>query len=307
MNTCCPLCGAEDNTIIYKQIPQYTSADIVKCENCGHFYTFLNKAIETNQLYNDDVYKVVENRNSVFDIILNREYGKVIMEITSLKPKKGYLLDFGSGKGKFGSLAKENGWQVGCVETSLERARYAKETYGLNVNTEFYSTGNLFNIHFDVLTVFHVLEHLPHPKSLLKELIHHNLKEDALIVIEVPNFKSLQSYIAKDKWMHLDIPRHLSHFTPECLDQFCRGLGFFPVRKSFFSLHLGVLGMTDSLLKRLGYQRNIIYELKNKKTISLIASILLVLPIALLLEYISSVVGKGGIVRKYFVVKKNYK
>ena len=153
-----------------------------------------------------------------------------------------------------------------------------------------------------MLTLFHVLEHLPQPEPLLKELIKHNLKKDALIVIEVPNFKSLQSSIAKDKWMHLDVPRHLSHFTSERLDRFCHEIGLSQIKKSFFSLHLGVLGMTDSLLKRFGYKKNIIYELKNKKRFSLIACILLLLPIAILLEYISSLVGKGGIIRKYYVI-----
>ena len=70
MNICCPLCNAEDKTTVYKQIPQCTSADIVKCSNCGHFYTFLHKEIETDKLYNDEVYKVVENRGSAFDKIL---------------------------------------------------------------------------------------------------------------------------------------------------------------------------------------------------------------------------------------------
>jgi hypothetical protein len=60
--------------------------------------------------------------------------------------------------------------------------------------------------------------------------------------------------------------------------------------------------MTDSLLKRFGYKKNIIYELKNKKRFSLIACILLLLPIAISLEYISSLVGKGGIIRKYYVI-----
>ncbi|HEU5164337.1 MAG TPA: class I SAM-dependent methyltransferase [Chitinophagaceae bacterium] len=306
MNICCPLCGAEEHIVVYKKVSHITSADIVKCDKCGHYYSFFKKDIEADKLYNDEVYKIVENRNSVFDKILTKEYGKVIRKIISFKPQKGYLMDFGSGKGKFGSLAKENGWLVKCVETSLERAAYAKEVYGLDVNTEFYSTGNIFNTHFDVLTLLHVLEHLPRPKPLLKELITQNLKRDALIIIEVPNFSSLQSSIAKDKWMHLDVPRHLSHFTSESLDKICNEIGLFQVKKSFFSIHLGVLGMTDSLLKRLGYKKNIIYELKNKKSISLRISILLILPIAILLEYISSIVGKGGIIRKYFVFKNVY-
>ena len=305
MNICCPLCYSEDKIIIYKNVSRDTSADIVKCNKCKHYYSFFDKAIEADKLYNDEVYKIVENRNSLFDKILTKEYGKVIRKIASLKFKKGYLIDFGSGKGKFGSIAKENGWHVKCVETSLERASYAKEFYGLDVSTKIYSTGNIFNEHFDVLTMFHVLEHLPHPQLLLKELIQQNLKKDALIVIEVPNFNSLQSFIAKDRWMHLDVPRHLNHFTPERLDKFCHEMELSQVKQNFFSLHLGVLGMTDSILKRFGYKKNIIYELKNKKRLSLIACILLILPVSILLEYISSLVSRGGIIRKYFIINNS--
>jgi SAM-dependent methyltransferase len=259
----------------------------------------LRKEINMDNLYADEVYKVVENRDSVFDKILNREYRGVIHKLNALRGRKGSLLDFGSGKGKFGTLAKGDGWEVKCVETSPERAAYSRSAYGLEVYTGFYTSGNIFNTHFDALTLFHVLEHLPDPKPLLEELIRSNLKEDALVVIEVPNIGSWQSRIAGNKWIHLDVPRHINHFTPRRLEEFLREIGLRPVKRSFFSFHLGVLGMVDSLLKCFGYKKNIIYELKNKKSRSLLVKIAVLLPFAIITERIASLIGKGGIIRIY--------
>lgn len=300
MNPGCPLCNTENNTIVYDQL-QSSGTLIVKCDHCTHVYTLQNHPARIEELYATDVYKVVENRHSFFDKILSWEYGRVVKNINRLKPLKGFLLDFGCGKGKFGSLAKKTGWQVKCVETSTERALYAKDIYGLEVDTRFYSSGKIFNNDFDVLTLFHVVEHLPAPKSSLKELIKHNIKKDALIVIEVPNINSWQSAIAGNKWMHLDVPRHFHHFTSSNLEKVAAELKLRPIKSSSFSFHLGVLGMVDSFLKLSGYKKNIISELKNKKNIYVMAAISILLPFAFLLEAFASVIGRGGILRKYFI------
>ena len=298
--TGCPLCNTETKTIVYDQL-QLAGAFIVKCDQCTHIYTLQNNQIETDELYSTEVYKIVENRHSLFDKILNWEYGKVVKTINRLKPQKGFLLDFGCGKGKFGSIAKSKGWQVKCIETALERALYAKNIYGLDVDTRPYLTGKLFTNDFDVLTLFHVLEHLPAPKTSLTELIKHNLKKDALVVIEVPNINSWQSAIAGKNWMHLDVSHHFHHFTTLNLERFASELQLQTIKTSSFSMHLGVLGMIDSFLKLAGYKKNIIYELKNKKNIYSMIVISLLLPFAFLLEVLAAAAGRGGILRKYFI------
>jgi 2-polyprenyl-3-methyl-5-hydroxy-6-metoxy-1,4-benzoquinol methylase len=297
MTSCCPLCGEKAYTIVYKTLSQYPDATIVRCSNCLHVYTLLHHEPDNEKLYKEDVYKVVENRNSLFDRILNWEYTRVLKKIQSIKESKGTLLDFGCGKGKFGSIAKNNGWQVKCVETAIERADYARNIYGLEVNANFYSTGKIFDTGFDVLTLFHVMEHLSNPKILLNELIKHNLAKDGLVVIEVPNFRSLQSLIAGRRWMHLDVPRHINHFTPGILEEIGRAANLKSIKTSFFSFHLGVLGMTDSFLKLFGYRKNIIYDLKNKKRIALM--------IAISMESFAAAAGRGGIIRKYFIRNSN--
>lgn len=302
MTSCCPLCSEKGYTVVYKTLRQYPGAIIVKCSNCFHVYTFLNHEPDPDKLYKTDAYTITANQNSLFDWILNWEYKRVLKKIRSFKRPLGSLLDFGCGKGKFGSVAKRKGWNVKAVETAIERADYAKNIYQLEVNTNYYKTGRIFNSEFDVLTLFHVLEHLPDPGILLRELIKYNLAKDGLVVIEVPNFQSLQARIGGSNWMHLDAYRHISHFTPGKLEELGRELNLKTVSKSFFSFHLGVLGMTDSFLKLFGYRKNIIYELKNKKKFGLLFCMLLVMPFSLIFETLASATGHSGIIRKYFIL-----
>ena len=302
MNLTCPVCKSPRYAYYYKDLIPDTS--IVKCLDCSHIFTFSTRNVDTDELYTDEVYKVVENRDSIYDKILNREYNKVLHKIDGYKPGKGYLLDFGCGKGKFGWLAKNDQWKVKCVETSPARAAYARQVYNLDVNTGFFESGRIFDNMFDVITLFHVLEHLPQPQQLLKELVSANLNKDGLLIIEVPNINSFQSALAKEKWMHLDVPRHINHFSYIKLKELTEQTGLTVIRSSYFSIHLGVLGMLDSLLKRLGYRKDIIYELKNRKSKKLILQILLILPFAIFLEGVSALLGKGGVIRMYLAYRE---
>jgi 2-polyprenyl-3-methyl-5-hydroxy-6-metoxy-1,4-benzoquinol methylase len=298
--TACPICKTVHATVIYDQLAA-GAVHIVQCDHCSHIYTLQKEPCNQDELYADEVYEVVENRHSVFDKILNWEYGRVIKKIDGLKKEKGSLLDFGSGKGKFANLAQVQGWSVRCIETAPARADYAREVYGLDVDTQSYSGGKLFTREFDVLTFFHVVEHLSDPQDLLNELIKHNLAKGGLVVIEVPNIKSWQASLAGRRWMHLDIQRHISHFSSEQLEKIALKSGLVCKKTSYFSFHLGVLGMTDTVLKLLGYRRNIIYDLKNKRSIGLKMAIFFLLPFTTIFEFSSSMISRGGVIRKYFI------
>jgi 2-polyprenyl-3-methyl-5-hydroxy-6-metoxy-1,4-benzoquinol methylase len=300
MNAGCPLCNTATNTIVYDRL-QLPGALVVKCDHCTHIYTLQKNLASTEKLYSTEAYTLVENRRTLFDKILTWEYQRVVNRVTRLKPSKGFLLDFGCGKGKLASIAQKKGWQVKCVETATERALYAKNIYGLEVDTRYYSGGKIFNNDFDVVTLFHVVEHLPEPKALLSEIITHNLKAGALVVIEVPNIKSWQSSIAGNKWVHLDIARHFHHFSAANLEKLTSTLKLRLIKSHSFSFHLGVLGMVDAFLKRSGYKGNIIYELKNRKNRYILFYAGLLLPLAFLLEVFASAIGRGGVLRKYFI------
>ena len=138
MNLSCPLCGSGQYDIVYEKLAYFPDADIVKCRQCGHLYTLIIKEVDTRDLYSDAVYKVVENRDSIYDRILNREYRGVIRQINSFNREKGKLLDFGSGKGKFGMLPKKTAGKSGV--SKLLRKELLMRKKSMDWRSVLYST-----------------------------------------------------------------------------------------------------------------------------------------------------------------------
>ena len=100
--------------------------------------------------------------------------------------------------------------------------------------------------------------------------------------------------------MHWDIPKHLSHWTEPVLIKQLKALGLTKVGTRNFSIHLGVLGMIQALLSKIGYQENLVLRLKNKKSLGLILLIGAFLPLAWVLEVLSTSKSKSGICGVYF-------
>ncbi|WP_291787507.1 class I SAM-dependent methyltransferase [Cecembia sp.] len=291
----CPVCGTG--------IKEETSnLSLVLCGNCGVSWTLINSEIDAEALYEDEVYAVVDNRKSIFERIIFGEANNVVQTVNKLIQwdLKLHCLDFGSGKGQFLHQAQEAGWKVLGIETAKERAGFAREKYGVEVIGDQYKSGIVGEGNFDVISLFHVLEHLPQPLSLLQELVQKNLRAGGILVIEVPNLDSWQHAIAGGKWLHLDIPKHLSHWNEKLLVEKVETLGFQKVKSQYFSLHLGVLGSLSALLGKLGYRGNIIYDLKNRKSIPLLLGVAIVLPISLFMEIFALPFRKTGILRLYF-------
>ena len=298
MNTSCPICKSQDSKEYFKVRSEGQDYFVQTCSKCQHRYTWFDFDLGKDSLYTDEVYQIVDNRNSVYSKIMDYEYGKVLDQLNKHFVKGSTLLDFGAGKGVFLNLAQNSDFNVTGVETAEERADFAEKKYGLNIIRTMYQGGKIGSGNYDVITLFHVLEHLPQPQTVLKNMITANLKTDGILIIEVPNLSSLQSRIANNRWMHLDIPRHLSHFSKNRLEDFCDELNLEILKTQYFSLHLGVLGMCHSILSLFGYQGKIIADLKqyNKR---LILALALVLPVAFISELIASAFKSGGILRVY--------
>jgi SAM-dependent methyltransferase len=289
----CPVCFSAP-------FATFASLSKVECGCCGVSWTYLPEAIDAGELYRDEVYAVVDNRHSVFEKIIFNESKKVLQKASIIHTKARLLLDFGSGKGQFLAMAKMLNWKGFGIETEKARADFAKEHYGVRVTCEFYNEGLIGEEPVDLIALNHVFEHLPKPIVLLKELVESNLNPQGLIYIEVPRANSWQASIAGNGWMHWDIPKHLTHWTEEVLIQQVRKLGFEVVEKKRYSIHLGVLGMLQALLSKIGFRENLILRLKRKKTLGLILLIGLSLPFAWMMESLSVVFGKSGIIGLYF-------
>jgi len=133
--------------------------------------------------------------------------GKVSL-ITSEQPQKGKLLDIGSGTGDFLVEAKNQGWDILGFEPN-------KDAKNLAVNKGVTFTEDIFSLSensFDVVTMWHVLEHVPNLEEYIANL-KRIIKPTGTVIIAVPNYKSYDAKYYNRFWAAYDVPRHLWHFS----------------------------------------------------------------------------------------------
>jgi 2-polyprenyl-3-methyl-5-hydroxy-6-metoxy-1,4-benzoquinol methylase len=128
--------------------------------------------------------------------------------INSLQPNKGRILDIGAGTGDFLSVAKNDGWQTIGVEPS-DRAKAIAKSKGVSFVEE---TTELEDHSFDLISMWHVLEHVPDLDKQIKEL-KRLLKPTGTLIIAVPNFKSFDAEHYGKFWAAFDVPIHFWHFS----------------------------------------------------------------------------------------------
>lgn len=169
-------------------------------ENLGKYYE------------SEDYISHTDNKRSLFEklyhFIKSIALKNKLNLINSLQPNKGKILDIGAGTGEFLSVAKNDGWQTIGVEPS-ERAKSIAKSKGVSFVEE---TSELENHSFDVISMWHVLEHVPDLDKQIKEL-KRLLKPTGTLIIAVPNFKSFDAEHYGKFWAAFDVPIHFWHFS----------------------------------------------------------------------------------------------
>ena len=149
----------------------------------------------------------------VRDISLKRK----LKLINSFSSKEKNLLDIGCGTGDFLQIAKHDGWNVYGIEPN-EKAR---NTSNIKTNNSVFEADHLLKLtpeSFDVITLWHVLEHLPKLEehiSILKLL----LRPNGVLILAVPNYNSYDAKYYKEFWAAYDVPRHLWHFSQTAISK----------------------------------------------------------------------------------------
>jgi SAM-dependent methyltransferase len=129
----------------------------------------------------------------------------------------GRLLEIGPGSGGFLRVAKEAGFHVEAVEMDQYCCDFLRETLGIaTVHTQNIISSLATLPSYDVIVLWHVIEHLPSPKSVFEHLVKH-LNPDGVLVLTAPNPKSLHFRFFGRYWVHLDAPRHLVLIPPSWL------------------------------------------------------------------------------------------
>ena len=159
-----------------------------------------------------------DSKKSLFDKVyqfVKKQYlQKKLTLINSFKTEQKTILDVGAGTGDFLNICKNNNWEVFGTEPNSSARNLAKEKgVALEKDLSFYQ-----NKKFDVITLWHVLEHVRDLSNFIKQL-KQLLKPNGRLVIAVPNFKSYDAKHYKQFWAAFDVPRHLFHFSQEAIQK----------------------------------------------------------------------------------------
>jgi 2-polyprenyl-3-methyl-5-hydroxy-6-metoxy-1,4-benzoquinol methylase len=140
----------------------------------------------------------------------------------------GSIFDIGCGSGFFLEFMRRRGWSISGIEPSSEHVTYATRHLGLqSVYQGMWPLNHEKNGELDVVSLFHVIEHLPSPIQALsaaKEILH----PEGIVVLETPNVESWPAKFFGRRWVTLDAPRHLNLFSKYTL-RYCLGKAGFEV------------------------------------------------------------------------------
>jgi SAM-dependent methyltransferase len=185
---------------------------LLRCSQCSHVWLDdPPKPEEMYQHYGPDYDRVI----SRYEDISPQKWRDRRDTISKYK-SSGALLDIGCSSGAFLESMKSPDWQLSGIEMSADTARRAEARTGGDIFAGDIMDAPFGPQSFDVITCFDVLEHVYEPQSVLSKVVEW-LKPDGIFYVLVPNIDSGEARFFRTYWYGLELPRHLSHFSPESL------------------------------------------------------------------------------------------
>jgi 2-polyprenyl-3-methyl-5-hydroxy-6-metoxy-1,4-benzoquinol methylase len=225
----CPVCGSQDIHPLLTVTDHSVSKEefnIWQCGNCTlRFTQDVPDAESIVPYYKSQDYISHTNTdkgllNKLYKKVRNHTLEKKAKLIQQYTKSKGDLLDVGAGTGAFLNTMQVKGWNITGLEPDEGARSMANKLYGLKL-LDISSLETLPSNSFDVITLWHVLEHIHNLHGYFKEL-QRLLKKDGRLFIAVPNFESVDASIYKSYWAAYDVPRHLYHFSPRAMEEFVK-------------------------------------------------------------------------------------
>lgn len=245
----CPICNAPGQYA-------YTGKDLLcalpgefhyaTCSRCKTVYQTPMPDMETIASFYPDDYDVyrpakAKARNPLQKAVLRTTYG--YRHLSSSVPDwigrlvgtlayrnsipyktDGRLLDIGCGSGKFLLSMQQLGWQAQGVEFNTSAVEICRDA-GLEIFRGELAAATFPDNHFDLVTARHLIEHIADPKPLIKEIFR-ILKPGSIMVLVTPNSQALGRGWFGTNWYANDVPRHLTLFNPNNLQQLAAQAGF---------------------------------------------------------------------------------
>ncbi|QBZ97091.1 class I SAM-dependent methyltransferase [Flavobacterium sangjuense] len=211
------------NNIFFQKVRDYSvSKEIFELHHNPEYdllITFPKPSLEKLPSYyeSEDYISHTDGKRSLFErmyhLIKNIAL-KNKVKLINVQSEKGRLLDIGAGTGDFLVVAKNDGWETTGIEPSAKAKAIA-----INKGVNFVDNLSDLESHsFDVITMWHVLEHVPNLDEYILEL-KRLVKPTGTILIAVPNFKSFDANYYGKFWAAFDVPRHIWHFSKTAIDK----------------------------------------------------------------------------------------
>jgi 2-polyprenyl-3-methyl-5-hydroxy-6-metoxy-1,4-benzoquinol methylase len=220
----CPVCNNPQikniNTIQDYSVSK-ENFNISQCEKCETLFTNPRPDIsEIGKYYQSDEYISHSDSdkglvNKLYHIVRDITLKRKVNLINTYSSQKGKLLDIGCGTGYFLKKSKENGWKVLGTEPDEKARKIAAR------NTEEPILASIYEIEnekYNVITLWHVLEHIHSLQKDVSKIVNH-LQKDGTLIIAVPNYQSYDADHYKNYWAAWDVPRHLYHFSPNSISK----------------------------------------------------------------------------------------
>jgi 2-polyprenyl-3-methyl-5-hydroxy-6-metoxy-1,4-benzoquinol methylase len=217
----CPICESNNIEYIFTAKDHLVSGDkfnIEHCSNCG--FRFTNPRPSDDELgkyYDSNEYiSHADEGNNLVNKLYKIARGftlKSKLNLINRLTKKRQLLDVGCGTAHFLSYCQQAGWQISGVEPNDLARKQAEEKTSIIIHK------NLLDIEggiYDMITLWHVLEHLPNLDQIVKQL-NDLLAPGGNLLIALPNYEAYEEKRFNQHWAAYDVPRHLHHFNKNSL------------------------------------------------------------------------------------------
>ena len=289
----CKICNKRKLHSLFRNVidPVTNDSFEIKLCTCGVGQTIFEKKKIEN--YYPQYYRKF---NKYTSLLLSFFYQNKVNKWHKLFKKPGDILEIGCGHGYMLSEFEKLNWKIFGTERNKKQIELAlKNVNNLTIKPRIESFKKK---KFDLIILFHVLEHMQDPLSELRE-IRKSMKKGGLVVISVPNLSSWQAKLYKNNWLHLDVPRHLFHFKKDALKKILTNNGFSVIKESHISFEHDPIGWIESSLNCIYKDKNYVTKYlssRNKFHLIKILFILVLLIPSLLLSLFSWCFGKGAVI-----------
>jgi SAM-dependent methyltransferase len=292
----CPACGGP--IVAWLAVPASDPVlgdqgfELARCRRCGSAVTLgeLPGGLYESGAYRPGTPRLREAAGALLGLFDHQRLGLV----RALAPPPARLLDAGAGRGRFVAVARAAGYDAFGIEPSQRDAGAPAYVERASIEDARIAPESV-----DVVSLWHVLEHLEAPAPAL-ERIGSWLRPGGGVLVGVPNLASLQAEIGRERWFHLDVPRHRVHYTPAGLATLLHSHGFDVIEIRHTLLEHNPFGMWQTLVNLMTRQPSYLYNLLKRNAplrspdLAVTAAALSLTPVAGALELAAGAARRGG-------------